>query len=186
MTNRQFIILACRTMSVLTLARLPWFVMENVQSLYRIASWPGTKSSVMSELTAQTTPIMIVVFIFELIAAFILWRFAEVIATTLGGYKADEAMARVATLSLVDVQSLIFVGIGMWMMWSALSSVTLTIWQIIGSYFPIFGVPMFAGLAPSLWMSAAYQFIHILGGVALIFFARPLARFTQREKKETS
>lgn len=95
-------------------------------------------------------------------------------------------MARVAMLSVVDVQSLISVGIGVWMIWGSLFYAVLTVMQRTASM-TNFSSP-FVGVAATttLELSATYQGAQILGGVALIFCARPLARFTQREKKETA
>ena len=183
MTNRQFIVLACRVMSVLTFVRLPWFVFENMQTLFRLASWPDTKSPTVHELIDQTTPIVIGVWLFELLAAIVLWRFADVIALYLARHNADEPMARVASLSVVDVQSLIFVGIGAWMLVGALFQLVLTCWLLAFHYIKP-SVGSIAQLLPD-WLSLSYQLIYILGGVALIVFARPLAQFTQRERRET-
>ena len=156
---------------------------DNINTFFKVAYWPVSKPEAMREMIAQVLPLSIGLVVFGLLAAFVLWRFAEVIATTLGGYNYDEAMARVATLSIVDVQSLIFVGIGIWMVWGSLFYAVLTALRF-GSSIISPASPFLRVSATTLEMSATYQGAQILGGVALIFFARPLARFTQREKKE--
>ena len=189
MTNRQFIVLACRTMSVVILVRLPWFIFESVQLFFKFAPPPGASLGVVNKTIRQVTPFVTGVLVFEFVAAVVLWQFAVGIAVLLERRNLDEPMIRLPTLSVIDVQSLIFVGIGMWMILSSVASASLGAWTLLSSALdpnPGFGQAVQKTLFLSWVPAFIVPSIYILGGVALIFFARPLARFTQREKQEVA